>query len=67
MTTIVDAFKAEDRVELTFSDFYRLMKESSKAELMANAVECGVPNKYIKDMINGPKEEDPGSGNSQSQ
>lgn len=67
MTTIMDAFKPEDRVELTFSDFYRLMRESSKAELMANAVECGVPNKYIKSMINGPKEEDPRSSNSRSQ
>ena len=34
MGTLMDAFSKEDRVEVTFSDFYRLMRESTSAELM---------------------------------
>ena len=33
MGTILDAFAKEDRVEVTFSDFYKLMKESTKPRL----------------------------------
>ena len=31
---LVDNFTAEDRVSVKFSDFYRLMKEAAKAEVM---------------------------------
>ena len=34
MGTLLDAFSKEDRVEVTFSDFYRLIRESTSAELM---------------------------------
>ena len=43
MGTLLDAFSKEDRVEITLSDFYRLMRESTSAELMKNAVNCNVP------------------------
>ena len=32
MGTLLDAFSKEDRVEVTFSDFYRLIRESTSAE-----------------------------------
>ena len=59
MGTILDAFTKEDRVEVTFSDFYRLMQESTKAEIVMNAVNCNVPYKYIRGMVTG-KSEAPG-------
>lgn len=59
MGNIMDAFSKEDRVEVTFSDFYRLMKESTKAEIVMNAVNCNVPHRYIREMATG-KPEAPG-------
>lgn len=59
MGNIMDAFSREDRVEVTFSDFYRLMKESTKAETVMNAVNCNVPHRYIREMATG-KSEAPG-------
>lgn len=53
---LADAFGKEDRVNVTFSDFYRLVKESSKAELIMNAVNCNVPHKYIREMATGESE-----------
>ena len=55
---LMDAFNAEDRVQVTFSDFYRLMKESAKAELVMNAVNCDVPHRFIREMATGVKERD---------
>ena len=46
MGTLLDAISKEDRVEVTFSDFYRLIRESTSAELMKNAVDCNVPHRY---------------------
>lgn len=59
MATILDAFAKEDRVEVTFSDFYRIMRESTKAELLMRAVNCNVPHRHIREMATG-KSEDPG-------
>ena len=59
MATILDAFAKEDRVEVTFSDFYRIMRESTKAELLMHAVNCNVPHRYIREMATG-KSEAPG-------
>lgn len=57
MGTLLDAFSKEDRVEVTFSDFYRLIRESTSAELMKNAVDCNVPHSYIREMVTGVPEE----------
>lgn len=51
---LVDVFGKEDRVEITFSEFYSLMKEAAKAELVMNAVHRGVPHTYIMSMADGP-------------
>lgn len=53
---LMDAFKAEDRVEVMFSDFYRLMRESAKAELMMNAINCDVPHRFIRETMTGKSE-----------
>lgn len=53
---IMDAFSPEDRVQVTFSDFYRLMREGAKAELLTNAANCNVPHRYIREMLTGASE-----------
>lgn len=55
--TLRDAFEKEDRVQVTFTDFYNLMRESAKAELIVNAVKNNVPNKYIVSMLDIDTEE----------
>lgn len=50
---ICDAFSPEDRVSVKFSDFYALMQEASKAELLMNAVKCRVPHAAIHAMATG--------------
>ena len=53
---IVDAFAKEDRVDVTFSVFYNLVRETAKAELLLNAVNCDVPHQHIRQMATGKKE-----------
>lgn len=53
---LVDVFAKEDRVEVTFSAFYNLIREGTKAELIINAVNCDVPHQYIREMATGEKE-----------
>ena len=53
---LADAFGIEDRVEVTFTDFYKIMREGAKSELMANAVNCDVPHQYIREMMTGKRE-----------
>lgn len=48
---IVDTFSKEDRVQVTFTDFYNLMKQASAGELIANAVKGDVPHKHIRAML----------------
>lgn len=53
---IMDAFKEKDRTQMTFSAFYRMMKEVTKGELLMNAVNCDVPHRYIREMATGVSE-----------
>lgn len=48
---IVDTFSREDRVQVTFTDFYNLMKQATASELIANAVRGDVPHKHIRAML----------------
>lgn len=54
---IMDAFKPEDRTEITYSNFYNLIKQAAKYEIVMNAVNCDVPNAYIRETMTGKKEE----------
>ena len=53
---MLDAFTPEDRVQVKFSDFYELMRESAKAEIMMNAINCDVPHRFIREMMTGESE-----------
>lgn len=56
---IADAFGREDRVEVKFSDFYKLVKQAAQLETVMNGVNCDVPHKYIREMQTGKKEKGP--------
>ena len=53
---IADMFSKEDRIEVKFSDFYTLVKESAKCELLMNAIKCDVPHRYMREMATGESE-----------
>ena len=52
---MADMFSKEDRVTVTFTDFYKLMKEAAKCELLMNAVNCDLHTMYIRAMATGDK------------
>lgn len=55
---LLDGFNAEDRTEVKFSDFYMLMKEAAKAELLMNGVKCNTPHAYMREMMTGKREDE---------
>ena len=54
---LADAFNAEDRVNVKFSDFYKLVQQAGKYENVMNGVKCNVPYRYIREMVSGVSEE----------
>lgn len=52
---IMDAFKPEDRTEITFSNFYNLIKQAAQYEIVMNAVSCNVPYRYIREAMTGKR------------
>lgn len=52
----MDNFTSEAEVEVKQPDYFRMMKEAAKAELLMNAVKCGVPTFYINAMATGKME-----------
>lgn len=53
---LVDTLGAEDRVQVKFSDFYKLMKQAAQYEIVMNAVGCDVPHRYIREAMTGKSE-----------
>ena len=41
--SLIDAFSKEDRVPVTFTDFFNLVKQAAKYENVMNGVKCDVP------------------------
>ena len=50
---LADAFAAEDRVDVKFTDFYNLMKGCTQLDMLMNAVKTKVPYEYIECMMTG--------------
>ena len=63
---IMDVFNPEDRVSVKFSDFYALMRDSTKVEFMENAINCNVPHRYIRETVTGKAEVEPETEESQN-
>lgn len=54
---LMDGFMSDGTVEMKHTEYYNLMREAAKAELIANAVKAEVPSWYINAMITGKLEE----------
>lgn len=54
--SLIDAFSKEDRVPVTFTDFFNLVKQAAKYENVMNGVKCDVPHRYIRGCMTGEKE-----------
>ena len=63
---IMDVFNPEDRVSVKFSDFYALMRDSTKVEFIENAINCNVPHRYIRETVTGKAEVEPETEESQN-
>lgn len=50
---LADAFAAEDRVDVKFTDFCNLMKGRTQRDMLMNAVKTKVPYEYIECMMTG--------------
>lgn len=55
---LIDSFSAEDRVSVKFSDFYNLMKEAAKAEVMIELARKADSNRKAGKMIKALVEEE---------
>lgn len=51
----MDGFTSDGTVDMKYTEYYNLMKEAAKAELLSNAVKAEVPGFYIQAMITGKK------------
>ena len=54
---LVDAFSAEDRIQVKLSDFYELVRGCTQRDQVLNAINCNVPHRYIREMVTGKSEE----------
>jgi len=58
---LIDAFAADERVELKVGDLYDILRVAAsnekKAEYLINAIKCEVPYNYIREIMTGEKEE----------
>lgn len=55
---LMDAFTSEERVTLTYSQFYSLVREATKAELLFNCVKCKVSRDVMYAMATGKEPEE---------
>lgn len=53
----MDGFTSDGTVDMKHTEYYNLMREATKAELIGNAVKADVPGFYIQAMITGEKPE----------
>ena len=53
---LLDGFTSDGTVDMKYMEFYKLMREAAKAELMENAARCNVPHEYIREMLTGKME-----------
>lgn len=49
----MDGFTSDGTVDMKHTEYYNLMREATKAELIGNAVKADVPGFYIQAMITG--------------
>lgn len=50
---MMDAFNPEDRIQVTFSDFYALVKQSVRTDLLMNGIKNKLDHDAIYTMMTG--------------
>lgn len=54
----IDNFTSDTPVEIKHDEYYALMREAAKAELLINGIEALVPTNYLKAFATGKKVEE---------
>ena len=49
---LADMFGKEDRIEVAFSTFYGLMKNTAKYEIAMRGIATDIPHEYMRKMLN---------------
>ena len=55
MSELMNLFTPDEKMELNYTEFAKLMKEAAKAELLTNAAKADVPSFYVNAMLAGQK------------
>ena len=55
MSELMNLFTPDEKMELNYTEFAKLMKEAVKAELLTNAEKAEVPPFYVNAMLTGQK------------
>lgn len=55
MSELMNLFTPDEKMELNYTEFAKLMKEAAKAELLTNAAKADVPSFYVNAMLTGQK------------
>ncbi|MBQ6638507.1 MAG: hypothetical protein IJH82_07625 [Lachnospiraceae bacterium] len=55
---LMEMFTPEEKVTLTYSEFYQLVKEATKAEMLFNGVKCKVSRDVMYAMATGEEPEE---------
>ena len=55
MSELMNLFTPDEKMELNYTEFAKLMKEAAKAELLTNAEKAEVPPFYVNAMLTGQK------------
>lgn len=53
---LLDSFTSDGTTEMKYTEYYKLMREAAKAELMENSIRCNTPHGYIREMLTGKME-----------
>ena len=52
---LLDSFTSDTPVELKQPDYYRLVREAAKGELLLNGIKARAPAEYLEAMTTGKK------------
>ena len=55
MSELMNLFTPDEKMELNYTEFAKLMKEAVKAEMLTNAAKADVPSFYVNAMLTGQK------------
>ena len=55
MSELMNLFTPDEKMELNYTEFAKLVKEAAKAELLTNATKAEVPPFYVNAMLTGQK------------